>query len=107
VALGTLKPLSAPDGRVLHVKHLALNRWLLPGGHLEAEDSSLLAAAQRELTEETGIPASAVIPAGGRPDWGRGSVPSLQYSGTRRRSQSLTLKPFRGAQLGNFEGGGP
>ncbi|WLW54957.1 NUDIX hydrolase [Streptomyces sp. YU58] len=59
--------LADPDGRVLHVKHLALNRWLLPGGHLEAEDSSLLAAAQRELTEETGIPASAVIPAGRRP----------------------------------------
>ncbi|WP_234381810.1 NUDIX domain-containing protein [Streptomyces dysideae] len=37
------------------------------GGHLEADDVSLLAAAQRELTEETGIPASAVTPAGRRP----------------------------------------
>ncbi|WP_411148418.1 NUDIX hydrolase [Streptomyces sp. A30] len=59
--------LADPSGRVLHIKHLALNRWLLPGGHLEAEDSSLLAAAQRELTEETAIPASAVTPAGLRP----------------------------------------
>jgi 8-oxo-dGTP pyrophosphatase MutT (NUDIX family) len=59
--------LADPAGRVLHIKHLALNRWLLPGGHLEDDDSSLLAAAQRELTEETGITASVVIPAGHRP----------------------------------------
>ncbi|WP_406403626.1 NUDIX domain-containing protein [Streptomyces sp. NBC_00879] len=56
-----------PTGRVLHIKHRALNRWLLPGGHLEPDDTSLLAAAQRELTEETGIPASVVLPAGHRP----------------------------------------
>ncbi|MET7620956.1 NUDIX domain-containing protein [Streptomyces sp. NPDC005408] len=56
-----------PAGRVLHVKHRALNRWLLPGGHLEPDDTSLLAAAQRELTEETGITASVVIHAGHRP----------------------------------------
>ena len=59
--------LADPAGRVLHIKHRALNRWLLPGGHLEPGDSSLLAAAQRELTEETGIPASVVIPAGHLP----------------------------------------
>ncbi len=56
-----------PAGRVLHVRHVALNRWLLPGGHLEANDISLLAAAQRELSEETGIPAAVVVPAGNRP----------------------------------------
>lgn len=59
--------LADPEGRILHIRHLALNRWLLPGGHLEPEDDSLLGAAQRELTEETGIPASAVTPAGHRP----------------------------------------
>ncbi|MEV0262003.1 NUDIX domain-containing protein [Streptomyces sp. NPDC050617] len=59
--------LADPAGRVLHIKHLALNRWLLPGGHLETVDVSLLAAARRELTEETGIPASAIVPAGTRP----------------------------------------
>jgi 8-oxo-dGTP pyrophosphatase MutT (NUDIX family) len=59
--------LADPDGRVLHIRHLALGRWLLPGGHLEPSDSRLVEAAQRELTEETGIPASAVAPAGPRP----------------------------------------
>ncbi|NUK92127.1 NUDIX domain-containing protein [Streptomyces lunaelactis] len=59
--------LADPAGRILHIHHRALNRWLLPGGHLEPEDRSLLAAAQRELTEETGIVASVVIPAGHRP----------------------------------------
>ncbi|GHC72070.1 NUDIX hydrolase [Streptomyces flavofungini] len=55
--------LADPDGRILHIRHRALNRWLLPGGHLEPEDTDLLTAARRELTEETGIPASAAIPA--------------------------------------------
>ncbi|NUL03668.1 NUDIX domain-containing protein [Streptomyces lunaelactis] len=59
--------LADPPGRILHIHHRALNRWLLPGGHVEAEDSSLLAAAQRELTEEAGIVASVVIPAGHHP----------------------------------------
>ncbi|MFD3625092.1 NUDIX hydrolase [Streptomyces sp. NPDC058726] len=59
--------LSDAEGRVLHIRHRALDRWLLPGGHVETEDSSLLAAAQRELTEETGIPLSAITPVGRRP----------------------------------------
>ncbi|MFE0255270.1 NUDIX hydrolase [Streptomyces sp. NPDC059010] len=59
--------LADPAGRVLHLRHVALNRWLLPGGHVEADDISLLAAAQRELSEETGIPAAIVTPAGHRP----------------------------------------
>jgi 8-oxo-dGTP pyrophosphatase MutT (NUDIX family) len=44
-----------PDGRSLHVRHKTLGRWLLPGGHLEDSDSSLLHAALRELREETAI----------------------------------------------------
>jgi 8-oxo-dGTP pyrophosphatase MutT (NUDIX family) len=53
--------------RILHIRHLALNRWLLPGGHLENGDTSLLDAALRELTEETGIPLAAITPAGDQP----------------------------------------
>ncbi|WP_239311107.1 MULTISPECIES: NUDIX hydrolase [unclassified Frankia] len=55
------------DGRILHIHHRALNSWLLPGGHLESQDTSLLEAALRELAEETGIPADAVTSVGGQP----------------------------------------
>ncbi|WP_211264014.1 NUDIX hydrolase [Streptosporangium amethystogenes] len=58
--------LADPDGRILDIRHLALDCWLPPGGHLEASDATLLDAALRELAEETGIPA-AVTPAGRRP----------------------------------------
>ncbi|MFI5808865.1 NUDIX hydrolase [Streptomyces sp. NPDC051561] len=44
-----------PDGRVLTIHHRALDRWLLPGGHVEDSDSTLLDASVRELAEETGV----------------------------------------------------
>lgn len=56
-----------PDGRILHIHHLATGKWLLPGGHLESADTSLEEAARRELTEETGISADSVSPAGDSP----------------------------------------
>lgn len=45
------------DGRggVLMIKHRALDMWLIPGGHIERGDDSLLGAALRELDEETGV----------------------------------------------------
>ncbi|MFJ2215396.1 NUDIX domain-containing protein [Streptomyces sp. NPDC101062] len=84
---------------MLHIKHLALNRWLLPGGHLEADDTSLLAAAQRERTEETGITALVVIPAGYRPvHIDAHHIPANPRQG-RARSPALRLPlplPHRG-----------
>ncbi|MEU7823038.1 NUDIX hydrolase [Catellatospora sp. NPDC049133] len=44
-----------PDGLVLHIRHRVLGKWLGPGGHLEARDTSLVDAAVREVEEETGI----------------------------------------------------
>ncbi|WP_327069460.1 NUDIX domain-containing protein [Kitasatospora sp. NBC_01250] len=44
-----------PGGVVLYLHHRAQAAWLLPGGHLDTADGSLLAAAERELAEETGI----------------------------------------------------
>jgi len=52
----------APSGgRILIVHHRRLNRWLLPGGHVEPSDPAVDAAAAREVLEETGVPV-----AGGR-----------------------------------------
>ncbi|NED11544.1 NUDIX hydrolase [Streptomyces sp. SID9124] len=39
----------------LFIHHVALDKWLTPGGHLEPEDATLMGAALRELIEETGI----------------------------------------------------
>jgi 8-oxo-dGTP pyrophosphatase MutT (NUDIX family) len=44
----------AGDGLLL-VHHAKLDRWLQPGGHVEAGDSDLLAAARREALEEVGL----------------------------------------------------
>ena len=45
----------APDRRrVLLVHHRRLERWLLPGGHVEPGDAALPDAARREVVEETG-----------------------------------------------------
>ncbi len=46
----------APEGEcVLLVHHRRLDRWLLPGGHVEAGDGTLWDAARREVIEETGV----------------------------------------------------
>lgn len=51
------------DGQqVVLVFHKGLGRWLQSGGHIEAEDESLAAAALREAVEETGLPELALEP---------------------------------------------
>ena len=47
--------LDAAAERTLLVYHRKLERWLQPGGHVEAADADLVAAALREATEETSI----------------------------------------------------
>jgi 8-oxo-dGTP pyrophosphatase MutT (NUDIX family) len=44
------------DDAVLTVHHKRLDRWLLPGGHVEAGDADIFAAAAREVLEETAAP---------------------------------------------------
>jgi 8-oxo-dGTP pyrophosphatase MutT (NUDIX family) len=45
----------APDGeRFLLVHHRRLDRWLLPGGHVEPDDAEIGDSAAREVIEETG-----------------------------------------------------
>ena len=49
-----------PDGRsVVMVYHRRLERWLLPGGHVEANDADVESAAAREVWEETGLAVTA------------------------------------------------
>jgi 8-oxo-dGTP pyrophosphatase MutT (NUDIX family) len=46
----------SPDGSsLLLIHHGKLDRWLQPGGHIEAEDTTVQAAARREVLEETGV----------------------------------------------------
>lgn len=44
-----------PDHQVLALHHRKLQRWLQPGGHIEANDSSPLIASVREAQEESGL----------------------------------------------------
>jgi 8-oxo-dGTP pyrophosphatase MutT (NUDIX family) len=47
--------------RVLLIHHAKLGRWLQPGGHVEPSDVDLVAAARREVAEETGIAVAAPL----------------------------------------------
>lgn len=54
--------LSPDRRRLLLIHHNKLGRWLQPGGHIEAQDPDARAAAEREVTEETGLARSDLVP---------------------------------------------
>ena len=47
--------LSPSRDALLLIHHKKLDRWLQPGGHVEPEDTDMLAAARREAAEEVGL----------------------------------------------------
>ncbi|GAA3821588.1 NUDIX hydrolase [Streptomyces chiangmaiensis] len=64
----TVGGLLVRDGtEILLIEHLAYGITLQPGGHLEPTDTTLVDAAVRELTEETGIDPCQVFPVSSAP----------------------------------------
>ena len=47
--------LSPRADALLMILHGKLKRWLQPGGHVDADDPDLIAAARREVHEEAGV----------------------------------------------------
>jgi 8-oxo-dGTP pyrophosphatase MutT (NUDIX family) len=47
--------LSPDEDSLLLILHSKLKMWLQPGGHIDAEDVDVVAAARREVAEETGL----------------------------------------------------
>ncbi|AZS84142.1 NUDIX domain-containing protein [Streptomyces griseoviridis] len=67
------------EQRVLHIGHRSTGLLLNPGGHMEG-DRTLVAAALREVCEETGLrPGDLCLTPQflGAPDWGRVGVHTL------------------------------
>ncbi len=53
--------LSPDQSSLLMIFHSKLHRWLQPGGHIESSDTDVIAAAMRELLEETGVAGGTVV----------------------------------------------
>jgi 8-oxo-dGTP pyrophosphatase MutT (NUDIX family) len=47
--------LDLENKKILLIHNKALQKWLVPGGHYEKEDLTMINNAKRELEEETGI----------------------------------------------------
>jgi len=47
--------LSPDESKLLLIDHSKIKRWLQPGGHIDADDVDVVAAARREAEEEAGL----------------------------------------------------
>jgi len=75
--------LSPHRDAVLLIFHRKLGIWIQPGGHIEPTDSSLQAAALRELREEVGLDQTGLEPA--FPISGRAAIFDLDIHGIPAR----------------------
>lgn len=55
--------LSPDGGELFLIHHPKLGIWVQPGGHVEASDADVLAAARREVLEEVGLEDAPLHPA--------------------------------------------
>ncbi len=70
----------SPDAdALLLIYHGKLKRWLQPGGHVDPDDLSILAAAEREIREEVGLSALPLL-ADGVFDLDIHDIPALNSS---------------------------
>lgn len=83
--------MTANTERVLLVRHRKVGLWLQTGGHCEADDPTLVAAAAREAQEETGIAALQVDPVPLR--LSRHAVPFCSPGGHHLDVQLLAVAP--------------
>jgi 8-oxo-dGTP pyrophosphatase MutT (NUDIX family) len=83
--------MTADTERVLLVRHRKAGLWLQTGGHCEADDPTLAAAAAREALEETGIADLQVDPVPLR--LSRHAVPFCSPGGHHLDVQLLAVAP--------------